>query len=317
MAQSSDRLYYVITIKGDVGPVSVDDLREQTRSGLLQRDDKIRTAFGRQLGTVGDLLHGAVGDRGQQRSTSPRKPPPGGRRMAFVLLATAVIAMGGIMLLWPSKAPLPTAQPEYPVAVEQRPPPPTPTPPKPASALRTESMAQPASDLPVARKATRELLSGVDFTKPSSDVLAGWIFKATERKGFGCRSEDGVGMLRLQATKGDALLHQDLTLPPGTRALQLSYRVRVTDVQPGELSWHVPRIVLLWKGDTDHTHQTKVHFSKEAGWQTQQMRIPVPEGYSTCALWVGPLQCTGTMYVSRLSLCVQEDVPAPAATGRR
>lgn len=50
------RRFYVITANGEVGPISQEDIQHRVMKGELSRRDVVRTAFGQNLGTVGEIL---------------------------------------------------------------------------------------------------------------------------------------------------------------------------------------------------------------------------------------------------------------------
>lgn len=55
----SSRRYYVLTVSGELGPHSRQELAELERDGRISPDDRLRTAFGTNAGTVAGLLSGA------------------------------------------------------------------------------------------------------------------------------------------------------------------------------------------------------------------------------------------------------------------
>lgn len=52
------KTYYIITLRGDRGPFSKDDLREEVKAGDAQTVDQVRNAFGRPMETIADVLEG-------------------------------------------------------------------------------------------------------------------------------------------------------------------------------------------------------------------------------------------------------------------
>ena len=61
----SSRRYYVLTASGELGPHSRQELAELERDGRISPDDRLRTAFGTNAGTVAELLSDA-GDGGSE-----------------------------------------------------------------------------------------------------------------------------------------------------------------------------------------------------------------------------------------------------------
>lgn len=67
------RRFFVITSRGEVGPFTVDDLKEEVAAQRITRTDRLRTAFGANLGTVGEAVGPAP--RNQRRpSDTPSSP---------------------------------------------------------------------------------------------------------------------------------------------------------------------------------------------------------------------------------------------------
>jgi regulation of enolase protein 1 (concanavalin A-like superfamily) len=71
MAAAPVRKYFVVTLRGERGPHDRGELKQLLRDGEIQRGDQVRTATGRQLGTVGDLLSDT-----SPRETAELFPPP-------------------------------------------------------------------------------------------------------------------------------------------------------------------------------------------------------------------------------------------------
>lgn len=70
---ADDRRYYVLTLKGDLGPFDRATLAEKLREGTVQASDQVRNAFGRVQGTVGETL-----ELRRERASGPmhRAPTP-------------------------------------------------------------------------------------------------------------------------------------------------------------------------------------------------------------------------------------------------
>jgi len=71
MAALSPRTFYVITSRGDSGPHSRSELRDQLRAGTVKSDDRVRNAFGRPLGTVTTVLADTASGRTSAQGLSP------------------------------------------------------------------------------------------------------------------------------------------------------------------------------------------------------------------------------------------------------
>jgi hypothetical protein len=95
MSDSGGGRFFVLTLRGERGPVDRQGLRELLQQGEIRAEDQVRNAFGRNLGTVRDVL--ASQPRGlpsgrQPQAASAASPA---RRAPMVPIAIAV----GILLL--------------------------------------------------------------------------------------------------------------------------------------------------------------------------------------------------------------------------
>ena len=70
---SDNRRFFVITNRGEVGPFTLEDLKEELAAQRLARTDRLRTAFGASLGTVEEAVGPAPRN---QRRTSEVSPSP-------------------------------------------------------------------------------------------------------------------------------------------------------------------------------------------------------------------------------------------------
>lgn len=66
-----DRRFFVLASSGELGPFTPEDLKRELQAGTIQRSDQLRTALGKTVGTVGEMV-GPVG------------PPRPSTRMAAV-----------------------------------------------------------------------------------------------------------------------------------------------------------------------------------------------------------------------------------------
>ena len=71
MPAPAPKTFYVVTTRGDIGPYTRTELREQFQAGAVRSEDRVRNAFGRPLGTVSDALSDAVSS-----SRTPAHPGP-------------------------------------------------------------------------------------------------------------------------------------------------------------------------------------------------------------------------------------------------
>lgn len=125
MPDPDNRSFFVITLRGERGPHSRAEVLELLRAGEIQGSDRLRNAFGRQLGTVEELLATSSSRR------RPAEPPPAPRRnpTPIIIAVIAVIAVVALLILGSggSEPEPPPAQPAPPVST--MPPPPAPVPP--------------------------------------------------------------------------------------------------------------------------------------------------------------------------------------------
>jgi hypothetical protein len=51
-----DRRFFILTPKGEVGPLDLAEMQEGLEDERLRDGDRVRTALGQQLGTIGEIL---------------------------------------------------------------------------------------------------------------------------------------------------------------------------------------------------------------------------------------------------------------------
>jgi regulation of enolase protein 1 (concanavalin A-like superfamily) len=101
MSSSEARLYFVMTVKGDLGPYSKQELRVQLRERSFAATDRVRNAFGRPLGSVSEVL----GNVSQTIQAPPSPTPASSRRPAKSATPWPIIAVAAgiivvLLLLW-------------------------------------------------------------------------------------------------------------------------------------------------------------------------------------------------------------------------
>ncbi len=115
---TSDRRVFVLAANGEVGPFTVDDLKREIVAGRIHRADQIRTASGKVLGTVGDLVggvHAHVSGRmptsnarsERFRASEPRLNAPSSssapqsvkRWLPLAAIAVVLLVLGGLWSL--------------------------------------------------------------------------------------------------------------------------------------------------------------------------------------------------------------------------
>jgi len=99
--------------------------------------------------------------------------------------------------------------------------------------------------------------------------------------------EEGNHFLRLKTQEAGktVMLYRALPLKPEVKALDLSYRVRFTDIKPGKESWYDGRIMMDFvdaAGKPVKPSTKAPNFrGSSTGWVERKQQIPVPEGAVT------------------------------------
>ena len=137
-------------------------------------------------------------------------------------------------------------------------------------------------------------------------------------------SENGNHFIRMKATEPDkmVILFRPITIPAGTKALELSWRWRVTDLKVGKLPWNDARIMMeiLDASGKKLSPQPGAPYSRgtKDGWQTKTASFLVPEGAVTLNLMPALFQVTsGTMDIDDLVLKPADTAPLEAAAKLR
>lgn len=119
MSDGQARTFYVVTLHGQVGPFDLATLREQLAAGAFGAGSQVRSAFGRPLGTVQEVLAAARrgGSSGGLAQASDPAPPPERVRMPVGLL----LVIGGLLALAALLAFRRGGEPPAPVAPAQEP----------------------------------------------------------------------------------------------------------------------------------------------------------------------------------------------------
>ncbi len=94
------KIYFVITIRGDQGPFTMSDISGMLRAGELQAEDQVRTAFGRNLGTVAECLRSGKSGTTNRRPVAPSVHGPSGNSGRLVLgIVGGLLVLGGLILV--------------------------------------------------------------------------------------------------------------------------------------------------------------------------------------------------------------------------
>jgi regulation of enolase protein 1 (concanavalin A-like superfamily) len=135
MPPNEARLYFVITVRGDLGPLSKQELRDQLHAEAFAASDRVRNAFGRPLGTVADVLAATPASRSttarRQVPDTPAAPPS--RWPSRAVLGSIGVLLALVLLLWLARntgsesPPRDTDQPVVPTATPEPTPAPAPS----------------------------------------------------------------------------------------------------------------------------------------------------------------------------------------------
>lgn len=140
-SSADDKRYYVLTLKGDLGPFDRTTLSEKLREGTVRATDQVRNAFGRVQGTVAEALE-LRRERASGATHRAPTPPHGLPRAAparavagihrrrppllaifgALLAVAAVVAVVAISMRGASSAPAILHTPPAPMAPKAMPP---------------------------------------------------------------------------------------------------------------------------------------------------------------------------------------------------
>lgn len=128
------------------------------------------------------------------------------------------------------------------------------------------------------------LLPDGSFEKP--DASGEWPRDWPKGRNVSWETEAGNWFLRLTSTEPGATvsLFRQISLPPGTRAIELTFRRRVTGLVVGEQPWYDARVVLNFKDASGKkTPAARMPYTQRdtAGWQTVVHQLRTPEGAVT------------------------------------
>lgn len=184
MPASDDRRFYVLTLRGDLGPFDRSTLLERLHDGSVRPTDQVRNAFGRALGTVAEALElrqarpATASDRQAARTPLPA-PRAAPRPQALPGLAIA----GGLGLLILAIGLVSWARPAAPVAPTWTPPPPMAPkpalPPTPIATTAPTTVAAPIASAPTTTAAPTATPPTTSPPAPAASTSRLVIVKAT------------------------------------------------------------------------------------------------------------------------------------------
>ena len=146
-----------------------------------------------------------------------------------------------------------------------------------APAFADEAAADPAP----ATEATSLMVNG-DFTTDGKDagVPAGWP-RANETLSYPMDDEDRYLRLQVGEPEKMVMLYRLIALPAGIEALELTFRARYTDIQPGKKPWFDGRIMMNFKdaaGKKVGSGPAPNFRGTKADWQDRSVSFLIPEG---------------------------------------
>ena len=135
---------------------------------------------------------------------------------------------------------------------------------------------------------------------------------------------DGNHFIRLQSIRPHemVMLHRTVALPAGTRALQLTWRWRITELTTGKLPWNDARIIFEFtnaSGQKTSIQPDPVYANQTtAGWEQKASRFFVPADAVLLKLMPALFEVTrGTMDIDDLVLTVTGTAELEAAAKLR
>lgn len=136
--------------------------------------------------------------------------------------------------------------------------------------------------------------------------------------------EPGNHFLRLTSPEAGKmiLLYREIRVPAGTRAVELAWKQRVSNLKRGKQSWYDARIMMNWL-DNDRNKlkpgPPAPNTGKDtAGWQERSVKFLVPEGATMLALMPSLFQVeTGTFDLDDIVLKPTDPAPLEEANKAR
>jgi endoglucanase len=134
-----------------------------------------------------------------------------------------------------------------------------------------------------ANELPRLIESDFEKTAEAGEWPAGWPRNANAS----WLEEEGNGFLRLEATEPDKtiMLYREIGIPEGAEALELSFRLRVSNLKRGQNSWFDARIMMEWmdgkRAKVSPNPPTANQGRNTDGWVERVIPFNVPAGART------------------------------------
>ncbi|MEX2382318.1 MAG: GDSL-type esterase/lipase family protein [Opitutales bacterium] len=127
------------------------------------------------------------------------------------------------------------------------------------------------------------IASNFEKTAESGGWPAGWPRNARAS----WLEEDDNGFIRLEAKEAEQIimLYREIGIPEGAEALELSFRLRVTNLQRGQNNWFDTRVMMEWmdggRAKVSPNPPAPNQGRNTDGWVERVVRFNVPEGART------------------------------------
>ncbi|MEK7413319.1 MAG: hypothetical protein AAB263_08375, partial [Planctomycetota bacterium] len=102
MPDPAPKSFFVLTLRGDRGPLDRAGVRELLRQGEARAEDQVRDIFGRQYGTVADIAATCDSEAAfdHKRKQSERTATSGSGFPQLILIGIAAVITLGIAVIW-------------------------------------------------------------------------------------------------------------------------------------------------------------------------------------------------------------------------
>ncbi len=174
-----------------------------------------------------------------------------------------------------------------------------------------------------AQEAPKNLISNGNFETDDddNDQPDGW---GTAKTGMSWESENGNRFYRLKAPAPGkmTMVYRLVPVPAGVRAVELSWKQRITDLKPGKQAWFDARIMMEWKDAAGQKLKgaPSAPYSRKNtdGWVERSVKFLVPEGAVTLEFMPSLFQVeAGTLDLDDIVLKETDAAPVEAAAKER